>query len=373
MQAGRATAAGTARYASRMGSVVADGHFRDVLGLKLGSIGMGSYLGAPDAATDDMYAAAARTVVSGGCNVLDAAINYRHQRSERSFGAGLAAAFEAGEVARDEIFVSTKAGFVAFDGDVPEDAEAWLSAYLEGLGVDPAAEVVAGYHCMHPAYLRDQIRISRENLGLETIDLLHIHNPETQLRELHRDDFTARMRAAFEALEQEVADGHIGAYGTATWRGYRVGPEDAEHLSLEALVELATDVAGEEHHFKAVQWPFNLAMIEVMRLPTQPIDGVPTSALAAAEHFGLATFISAPLCQGKLLGRLPEDLAEIFPEAKTDAQRALQFVRSAPGVAVPLVGMKHPDHIAENLALAAFPPAPQDRWFKLFAPAGPSS
>ena len=36
-------------------------------------------------------------------------------------------------------------------------------------------------HCMSPAYLENQIERSRRNLGMETIDLFYVHNPESQL------------------------------------------------------------------------------------------------------------------------------------------------------------------------------------------------
>jgi aryl-alcohol dehydrogenase-like predicted oxidoreductase len=37
-------------------------------------------------------------------------------------------------------------------------------------------DVTAGIHCMHPRYLAQQFEASRQNLGLETVDLMYIHN-----------------------------------------------------------------------------------------------------------------------------------------------------------------------------------------------------
>jgi len=51
---------------------------------------------------------------------------------------------------------------------------------------------------------------------------------------------------------------------------------------------------------------------------------------------------------------------------RTDAQRALQFVRSAPGIDVALVGMKSPRHVLDNLATLAAPPAEREAYMKLF-------
>ena len=84
-------------------------------------------------------------------------------------------------------------------------------------------EVVAGCHVMSPRYLENQIEASRSNLGVETIDLYYLHNPETQLAEVTRQEFFRRLKAAFEALEKAVATERIRAYGTATWNAYRAG------------------------------------------------------------------------------------------------------------------------------------------------------
>jgi aryl-alcohol dehydrogenase-like predicted oxidoreductase len=52
-----------------------------------------------------------------------------------------------------------------------------------------------------------------------------------------------------------------------------------------------------------------------------------------------------------VLGRLPAKLRAKFPPNLTDAQRALQFARSAPGVTVTLAGMSNPAHVDENMQL----------------------
>ena len=57
------------------------------------------------------------------------------------------------------------------------------------------------------------------------------------------------------------------------------------------------------------------------------------------------------MLQGRVLGRLPAKLRAKFPPELTDAQRALQFARSAPGVTVTLAGMSNAEHVEENLRL----------------------
>jgi aryl-alcohol dehydrogenase-like predicted oxidoreductase len=101
--------------------------------------------------------------------------------------------------------------------------------------------------------------------------------------------------------------------------------------------------------------PINLAMPEALRAPTQSLGGRRTvTALEAAAELGLAVVASAPLMQGRLAAGLPPDVRrvmdEVFPSLTTDAQRALAFVRTLPGVTAALVGMKSEAHVEENVA-----------------------
>src|SRR5262245_43506828 len=99
---GWATAEGTGRYRARMGGVAPE-HFTAFGDLALSSIGIGTYLGAEDEATDRAYTAAVTRAVGSGINVVDSAVNYRCQRSERSIGTALRALLTGGRVRRDEI------------------------------------------------------------------------------------------------------------------------------------------------------------------------------------------------------------------------------------------------------------------------------
>src|SRR5262245_26201206 len=102
---GHATPEGTARFRRRFGDRL-PGHFRQAEGLWLSSIGLGTYLGEPSAACDALYRDALTRAIELGTNVLDSAVNYRHQRSERSIGEALRQVISAGRVERDEIFVA---------------------------------------------------------------------------------------------------------------------------------------------------------------------------------------------------------------------------------------------------------------------------
>lgn len=353
---GRATPEGTARYAARLAATAAAGHFRPGPGeLTLSSIGLGTYLGEPDDATDALYQEAVVLAAGLGCNIIDTAINYRYQRSERAVGAALRALFEQG-YGRDEFLVCTKGGFIPLDAAVTLDVEEYTRRFVLDVAAARREEIVAGSHILTPAFIRDQIEQSRKNLGLATIDLYYLHNPETQLEAVDRNEFHRRVRAVFETLETMVASGRIAAYGVATWDGFRVPPQGPDHLSLEDLFTLADEAAGGASHFAAVQLPFNLAMTQALTAETQRLGGKALSLLDAAGYLDVSVFASATLVQGNLVGRLPEELQHAFPGLETDAQRAIQFSRSVPGVQAALVGMKTADHVRENLAVAAHPP-----------------
>jgi aryl-alcohol dehydrogenase-like predicted oxidoreductase len=169
------------------------------------------------------------------------------------------------------------------------------------------------------------------------------------------------VRTAFEVLEQAVADGEVGVYGTATWNGYRVRPGRPDWLSLETLLHTAREVGGEAHHFRVVQLPFNLAMPEALIAPTQTLGHTPVALTTAARELGITVMCSAALMQGRLARGLPPAVRTAAADLRTDGQRALQVARSAPGITTALVGMSRVAHVRENLAVVGRPPlAPEE-------------
>ena len=364
MIAGFATSEGTDAYCRRVGA--APEHFRASGGWRLSSLGIGTYLGGEDAATDQLYRDAVMSVLELGINVVDTAVNYRHQRSERAIGQALSALITKGALRRQEVVVATKGGFIPFDGTLPQNPGAYFTETYLRPGIIRSDDVVAGCHCMTPRYLADQLERSRRNLGLETLDVYYVHNPETQLQEVDRPEFLKRIRDAFAFLESAVTDGKIGRYGTATWNGYRQPSSAPDYLSLAELEKIAREVAGEGHHFRVIQLPYNLAMGEAFTYANQPVDGETISLLEAARRLGIYVMASASIYQGQLARNLPPVLGEHLPGLATDAQRAIQFVRSTPGVGTALVGMKRVAHAEENGALVKVPPVPWDQFQKFF-------
>ena len=207
---------------------------------------------------------------------------------------------------------------------------------------------------MTPRYLEDQLEKSPANLGLETIDLFYLHNPETQLEELPARIFYDKLLDAFVVLEKAVLEGKIGAYGMATWDAFRDEETAQTYVSLEKCVETAraaAKLAGfDRSHFAAVQLPLNLAAPEAALLPNQTVGGKKLPAINAARELGLSVALSIPLFQSRLCHDLPDFILKAFPESYSQAFCALSFVTSFPAVDAAMVGMKDQEHVAHNLA-----------------------
>jgi aryl-alcohol dehydrogenase-like predicted oxidoreductase len=366
-----ATPAATAHYRQRFAGQVADNHFRLAQGLWMSSIGLGSYLGEADERTDAGYKAAVKRAVELGCNVFDAAANYRFGRSEQNFGEAFAELLADGQLTRGEFVVTTKGGYLPFESGMPR-SQREFQEYLETTFVRPGIckleDFVQGQHCMTPGYLQHQLDNSLRRLQLDCVDVYYIHNPESQFAEVSREEFYARLRAAFEFLESAVADGKMAMYGTATWNGYRANANSHDYLSLEQVVAAARAVAGDNHHCKVIQVPFNLAMSEALTLGNQTVNGQPMSLLEAAQELDVTVMASASMLQARLASGLPEMIGETFAGLQSDAQRAIQFTRSAPGLTTALIGMSRVAHVEENLAVAKINPATQTEFLRLFEP-----
>jgi aryl-alcohol dehydrogenase-like predicted oxidoreductase len=350
---GHATPDGTRALRKQFDKSHDDGFYRPLAnGVFVSSLGLGTYLGECDDEEDGRYTTSALAALSRGVNLLDTAINYRCQRSERALGKAIRTAVESGKIKREEIVACTKGGYIPLDMNPPATRDEYRS-FLDDeyflRGVMDAADVIAGGHCLTGRFLEDQIERSRRNLGLETIDVYYLHNPEQALDTLPRQKFLTLVRDAFATLERAVENGQIAAYGCATWNGLRAPPDSKNHLSLEELVSLAHEVGGSGHHFTVVQLPINLAMTEAVRAQTQCIGRERFSVLEAAHRLGVSVIASATLMQSQLTRDLPTQVHAAFPGFRTDARRAIAFTQSLP-VSAALVGMKSVSHLDENLA-----------------------
>jgi aryl-alcohol dehydrogenase-like predicted oxidoreductase len=350
-----ATREATWDYRDRFTDDFARTYFRAFGDCVVSSIGVGTYLGDPTDEADDRYEEALVQALESGINVLDTAINYRCQRSERVVGR----AIEAADVDREAVVVATKGGFVPFDGERPANPGRYIrDEYVES-GLVDADDLVRGQHCIAPAYIDDQLDRSLSNLRLDTVDLYYVHNPETQLETNDRESVYDTLEATFTRLEERAAAGDLRHYGVATWDSLRVPKDSGQYLALPEIVErarAAAEAAGNAAtHLRALQLPFNIFMADAFTVESHETPEGAKSALWFANDAGLDVFTSASIMQGRLASEMPDDVAARL-DGETTAQRAINFARSAPGVTSSLVGMGSPEHVAENVAAGTYEP-----------------
>lgn len=332
--------------------------------LYLSNVGMGTYLGDTDNATDEAVIQAVKDSIYAGVNVFDTAINYRSQKAERALGRALRILHESDTISRDSVFVCTKGGYVTNDADIPLDFWQYVQQQYTDKDIIPENGISSQYHCMEISFLESQLCSSLTNLDVDCIDLLYIHNlMESQHQDVSREDIMNQLLDIMAWYEAQREEGHIRYYGLATWESFRVDSKNPNYLNLESVLEMATKVGGKNHGLRFVQLPYNMYLDQALRTSTQTVNGDRVSFLQAAGILNVGVFTSVPFMQGRLLssGVLPD-----FGYGKPSV-RSLQFIRSTPGVLAPLMGHKNSDHVAENLDIMKLPPLSESEFDSLLA------
>lgn len=294
-------------------------------GRQVGVVGLGCWqLGADWGEVGDEQAMEIlRAAVDAGVTFLDTADVYGDGRSERFVGRLLQERPDAGLV------VATKMG----RRSDPHVAE---------------------------AYTLDAMRAwtdrSRENLGVDTLDLTQLHCPPTPV--YARDD-------VYDALDTLVDEKRIASYG----------------VSVETVDEALTAIARP-----------NVASVQIILnvFRRKPLEEV----LPAAAEAGVGIIARVPLASGLLSGKFDEttqfaaddhrtynrggdafDVGETFagvpyevgvraarevaastPEGATTAQLALRWIVDQPGVTTVIPGASRPDQARANAAAADLAP-----------------
>ncbi len=338
--------------------------------LSVSAIGAGTYLGAADDATDRLYEESLLKAGLSGINFFDTAINYRCMRSEKLLKKVIKELAHQG-VARDQIVVATKGGYLPCEGS-PETFDDYVRIHYLDTGLISSSEIVGGCHCMSSDFLDDQITTSLQNLGLESIDLYYLHNPETQLQEIEENEFYRRLTTAFKLFEQKVKERKIQRYGIATWNGFRQKSLQKTTLQLSRIIDCAKEAGGEMHHFRAIQIPYNLVMLEAIKMKNQ-VQGEEkkTIAQALAEQ-NIRLMVSSPLMQSHAMN-LPPRVFERLPSEESPVLQSLQFISSSPDVCTTFAGMKKLEHLDENRKLLHLANWPDPEWQTAFTSVGGTS
>ena len=354
---GFATTEGTKKYMeSAIKNGISNSHFRSFDNLNLSSLGMGTYLGQITPEDNrDLENAIYESVKSGAINIIDTAINYRSMKSEKNIGNAIKRLIEEGIISRDQVFISTKNGYITNDGDYPTvDVLEYMHNMFISQGIIDSKDISSGYNVLNPNYIRKCIDKSLTNMQLDTIDLVYVHNAyESWVDDISREEFDEMIQKVFQVYEEYRSSNKIKYYGMATWTCFRLSQNEREYLSLEEMVKIAEKVGGKNHGFRFIQLPYNLAYREAYLLKNQSV-GVDNglTILEACNKLNIGVFTSVPLLQAKLFGaKIPDYLGY-----NDQLLKIVQITRSTPNVIAPLIGQKKPIHVKENIELAKVAP-----------------
>lgn len=325
----------------------------------ISSLGLGTFRKEPYREENYVvnYKESVKLAVLNGINHIDTAINYRYQVSEQEIGEALSELFSEQKASREQLVITSKAGFIPLEFPFPENPYRWIEENILDKELATKDEIVIDQHCLSPKYLRWSVEQSLQNLGVESLDILYLHNPETQLGYVDYETLLKRIEEAFSLFETLIQEGKIASYGIASWNGFLYEESHKEYLSLLDIVTIAQKVGGKDHHFKYLQSPYNLAKSEAYHFQNQKgPDGRYYTLMQAARGFGLQLIGSSSLLQLNLFkGKFAPSIAETLGTSEfNDLLSALQFARSS-GVLSALFGAVDPLHVRDNLTLAYLP------------------
>jgi aryl-alcohol dehydrogenase-like predicted oxidoreductase len=354
---GFATAEGTRKFMENaIKNIVPHSHFRSFDNLNLTSLGMGTYLGQNTIQDDkDIENAIYEAVKSGAMNVIDTAINYRSMKSEKNIGHAMKRLIDDQIISRNQVFISTKNGYITNDGDYPTiDVLEYMHKMFISQGILDSKDISSGYNVLNPNYIRKCIDKSVINMQLDTIDLVYIHNAyESWSEDVTRYEFDEMIQKVFQVYEEYRLKSKIKYYGMATWTCFRLPEKERGYLSLEEMVKIAENVGGKDHGFRFIQLPYNLAYREAFLLKNQSVGGETNlTILEACNKLKIGVFTSVPLLQTKLLdANIPDYLGY-----SNQLLKIVQITRSTPNVIAPLIGQKKFHHVMENIEIAKVAP-----------------
>lgn len=307
-------------------------------------IAMGTFIGDFSDEDSRKYEESLTYGINKGVNFIDTAICYRGMRSEKDVGRVLQRLFtEKADIKRNEIIISSKAGIIFGDISVPIRPIEYLENILIGEGIVKVEDINITEqfrHTLNPRFYEHAIEKSKENLGIDTIDIHYIHEPEASKSVMESEVFYSKLEKLFEFYESQVEKGNIVNYGMATWSAFITMENSKEYISLEKVVDIAKKVAGEKHHFKFIQLNYNKINTAANTLKNQKIKGKYYTAIEAANELGIITNINAPLNQMQKLN-----------EERYSVEEMLKFAIDTKGVYAAMVGNKQIQHLKDNMKI----------------------
>lgn len=305
---------------------------------------MGTFIGDFSDEDSKKYEESLTYGINNGVNFIDTAICYRGMRSERDVGKVLKKLIlEEEKLEREEIIISTKAGIIFGDILEPIRPVEYLNKVLIGEGILKKEDVNITEefkHTLNPRFYEHAIERSKENLGLETIDINYIHEPEASKSVLGEKVFYKELEKLLEFYEGQVEKGNIVNYGMATWDGFITDESSKEYLSLEKVIEIAKKVAGNRHHFKFVQLNYNKVKTNANTFKNQSVNGKKYTAIDAANELGILVNVNGPLNQMKW------KKSELY-----SPKEMIEFVLDTKGIYAAMIGNKEMEHLRHNMSV----------------------
>jgi len=363
---GHATPVATRRYADIKIKAGLDKTSYRVLGrtgLVCSAFGFGTYR------VDDLslpHFQSLELALKEGINLIDTSTNYTDGGSERCVGKVLKKLTTQGHIKRDEVILVSKVGYV--------QGENLKEALLMEKGGAPFPEMVkymdGCWHCIHPKFIRSQIKKTLTRTGLSKIDIYLLHNPEYFLmneakkpgikKEESLEEFYKRIEAAFQCLEELEKEGFISHYGVSS-NTLGLDESDLETTSLKRFWETACRVSEKtfgdkgRHHFSVIQFPLNyleaLPLKTLVKEATEYRLGVlinrPLNAILDNQLVRLA---DVPTHPPEFISWIHKEMDSLLQEAfhsKNISEKNLAWLARSPGLHCVLNGMRRPNYVKE--------------------------
>ncbi|MEG2983131.1 MAG: aldo/keto reductase [Peptostreptococcaceae bacterium] len=302
--------------------------------------GMGTHLGEFTDEHSNLYIDTLTYGLENGVNFIDTSVNYREMKSEKDVGVVLNKLINKRKtIKRGEIVIATKGGQIYGDCEIDVKAIDYLEEILipEGILNIEDVNIVDGHmHTLAPYFYETTIELSKRNLGIDTIDIHYIHNPEISMYVLGEVEFYKQLKVLVEFYEEQVEKGNIQFYGMSTWKAFICDENSPWYISLEKVLDIAREVKGLNNNFKFIQMPYNIYNKSALENKTQLVGKEHYCAIRAAKKLGLYTTISSPLNQCR-----DNDSLSINDK--------LEFIIDTKDLQATIIGSKTKKHLIENL------------------------
>jgi aryl-alcohol dehydrogenase-like predicted oxidoreductase len=303
----------------------------------MSKLAIGTYLGNFSDEDSVMYRESLEYALENGINHIDTAVNYRGMRSERDIGIVLKKMMAAGKIQREDVIISTKAGFIPGDGEIMLKPVDYLEKHFIETGIlsDDDIHINRGLRLtLNPKYYEYAIKLSLEHMCIDYIDIHYIHEPELKKEMIGEDLFYQSIENLFKFYESQVEKGVVKSYGLATWDSFQMELDDPKYISLEKVVNIAKSVTP-KHSFKHIMLPYNLVMDQANTKRTQLVNNKLVTAFEAAKLLNLQISTS-----GSINRASDREVRDFFIDNKKN-----------PHIDWMIVGMKQLKHLKENIKL----------------------